>query len=382
MMVKGDPSMLPKIERAIRSVITPPRQIGTNDTVPFRVQWTRIGYENEHEAMHKEFPSVEHRVFSRLDARRYSMYYNRYKSYQQVEAYEREVLEDGERFDWVIHARMDALWGEPIQPVDYWTSLSKPYTPEAMMWVADTWWCEVPDTFALLPRDLATNFFSLESLVATGVMCLGGPNVHPNITQLHYLQSLSLSPGEISTAVARACPSFDDGMSERILKRKLQFHGIDLSKGNLKYTTFFMVIVRPNMQDICFFLEDKRMIGWIIDSQYGNRIVSFACLYMVSRLKEDMLWRKHMEDVHASLYGQLTKRYVGTRTLPMYGKHGPSIGNRKPSGLPWPTTVLDLGPRCVWDMSRQVYLGKLCPLNAHVTDWYVRGETYSQLSFP
>ena len=116
---------------------------------------------------------------------------------------------------------------------------------------------EVPDTFALLPRRLSDQFFSLEALVAEGVMCLGGPNFAPDALTPAGFKRHNLTAEETAFALTHRCSTQERGFSEQILKRKLQRDGIDLGKNNLGYQTFFMALVRPNMEDMCFYLEDK-----------------------------------------------------------------------------------------------------------------------------
>jgi hypothetical protein len=47
------------------------------------------------------------------------------------------------------------------------------------IYVHDSWYSDVPDTFAFLPRDKSTQYYSLEALLADHAFCLGGPNFDP-----------------------------------------------------------------------------------------------------------------------------------------------------------------------------------------------------------
>ena len=116
---------------------------------------------------------------------------------------------------------------------------------------------EVPDTFALLPRLYSDQFFSLNSLVAEGAMCLGGPNFDKESLSAMGIVRHNLSAEEEAFAKEHLCKTTEEGFSEQILKRKLHHDGIALGKNNLGYQTFFFALVRPNMDDMCFYLEDR-----------------------------------------------------------------------------------------------------------------------------
>lgn len=290
------------------------------------ISWGSVGSATEREEMSKEFNTLNHNVFRVMDARRYSMYFNRQKSYQQVLTYERE---HNMTFSWVVHVRFDSVWGEPVQPVHFWETLDHtvnhrydrfpktadhlrhtglhglhtgwveardqmPKAKQFRIWTPDTWWSDVPDTFALLPRQYSDIFFSLDGLVAEGAMCLGGPNFLPESATPEALTKLNFTALEKSFVKTHLCLREDDGFSERILKRKLSLAGINLDKGNLGYQSFFMVIVRPDslLKDMCFYLEEGRLIGWVYANQYANNAVSSACVRFME------LQRVQRRDVH------------------------------------------------------------------------------------
>jgi len=163
----GDTNMKPTVKYAILR-LNP--QI--NSTHSFTdIDWTDIGSQKEkNEMLTSKYNTTRHKIFRVLDPRRYSMYFNRWSVYKMALDRENEL---GKKYDWIVHARLDAMWGEPIRPFYDW-SKDNVYCP-------DTWWSDVPDTFALLPRKWSDGFFDLDSLVAPRAMCLGGPNFDPLI---------------------------------------------------------------------------------------------------------------------------------------------------------------------------------------------------------
>jgi len=114
-----------------------------------------------------------HRIYRSLDSRRYSMYFGRYFAYKQVLA--QEAL-NGKPYTWIVHARLDTGWGEPILPINNW-SPKKIHAP-------NSWFADVPDTFALIPRSFGDLYFSLDLLIKNGIICLGGPNFSPKVCML------------------------------------------------------------------------------------------------------------------------------------------------------------------------------------------------------
>lgn len=342
---------------------------------PLLVTWADGGTAQEKANILEEFPDIRHKIFSQLDARRYSMYYNRYKSYQRVLDYEKEYQMN---FTWVVHVRLDSVWGEPIQPVTFWSSLGPTtnhkygekdskscrikgnatieeglmheiHTPcrreDMKVWVVDTWWCEVPDTFALLPRYYSDQYFDLDSLVYPGVMCLGGPNFDYNSTTKENLKSRGYNEEAIKTAQKAVCSSLR-GQSEFILKRKLQHFGIDLEKNTLGYTALLMSIARVDYTDLCFFLEFDRLIGWIANRQYTNRATQLACHHMMSFIR-----------FYAVTIGSITSREKAVTSPPS-------------SGIISTTSQEAFQSECHLDNFGE-YTGINCLLDKYQTDWYV-----------
>jgi hypothetical protein len=162
---------------------------------------------------------------------------------------------------------------------------------------------DVPDTFALLPRAFADAFFSLDGLVIPGVMCLGGPNFTPDLVLPESLDKLDLTAEERVLVSRSLCPREDDGFSERILKRKLEKANLHLDKGNIGFQTFFMAVVRPNLNDMCFYLEEGRLIGWLYARQYGNNAATSGCMRMMDlmRLHKNGVGTDHVTPVPVPL---------------------------------------------------------------------------------
>jgi hypothetical protein len=169
--IVGDVSLKPKVVAALNRLAKVPHGYDHSLEVPVVVSWGFVASQIERDDMKREFNSSHHNVFRQLDPRRYSMYYNRQKSYHQAHAYEKE---NNMTFTWVVHARLDSVWGEPVQPVQFWETLdhtvnhrydsfpptadhlkhsglhgqhewveAKDVMPQAdkfKMWVADSWW--------------------------------------------------------------------------------------------------------------------------------------------------------------------------------------------------------------------------------------------------
>ena len=116
------------------------------------VRWTSTGGDSERAEMVSHFNNLRHKIFRELDPRRYSMYFHRWASYRMVADYE---AAQGVRFDWVVMARMDMLWGSPIQHISYWAS--------DKIWMMSQWQLAIPDGFALIPRQFVEAYFSMEN---------------------------------------------------------------------------------------------------------------------------------------------------------------------------------------------------------------------------
>jgi hypothetical protein len=269
----------------------------------------------------------------------------------------------------VVHARLDAIWGEPVQPVSFWNSLGAgvnhrydsfpPSPPQAVpgrdlkVWVVDTWYDDVPDTFALLPRAHAAQYYDVEALAADGVMCLGGPNVnHEQVSSAAHLSLLGFSSEEVEEVKAVTCATEEQGGSKTILKRKLEHHKITIDEGTLGYQTFFTAMVRPGVvDDMCFYLEQFRLIGWVWPRQYSNQAVYPACQTFVSLIYQ---YRKSVRESLASL-SALEASVVASGPAPLLSLSADSSGRAFDS-------------KCVLGADGE-YSGWNCLLDKAVTDW-------------
>ena len=65
---------------------------------------------------------------------------------------------------------------------------------------------DVPDTFALLPRNLSDVYFSIDELYnPLAVMCLGGPNFDPKTLENVALAAKGFSSEDMQLAQAEDC---------------------------------------------------------------------------------------------------------------------------------------------------------------------------------
>jgi len=119
--VIGDEQEKPVVAEALRRITKVP--LGhkvSGDSVPLVMSWSQVGSPLERKEMEQEYNSINHKVFRAINSRHYSLYFNRQKSYEQVTAYEKE---HNMTFTWVVQARLDSLFGEPLQPVHFWETL-------------------------------------------------------------------------------------------------------------------------------------------------------------------------------------------------------------------------------------------------------------------
>lgn len=371
MTIAADPTLKPIVADALKRLAKYEDNTLMMHSCPLVVDWEDVGTPEEKQHMSDEFPSYRHRMFRTFDARRYSMYYNRYKAYSQVFDYEKMY---GMNFTWVVHARLDTIWGEPIQPVTYWSTLDTttnhkadvqppPRSPTALnaevppfqrkVWVPDTWYTDVPDTFALLPRHYSDIFFDLDGLVAPGAMCLGGPNFDYKATSNEALIEAGYSVEERTMIADSICGNVELGGSEFILKRKLTLGGISFNIGNLGFTTLFMSVMRPiNYDSLCFYLEAKRLIGWAIASQFSNDAVVYGCQHMAGIIQH---YQKTLGGIVQRDLSKIPsiKPYDKGKRLSTVTATEPFVSSCRRSGA----------------NEDGEYIGINCLLDRHVTDW-------------
>ena len=230
------------------------------------------------------------KVYYQLDTRRFNMYFNRWRSYSMMVKNE-NILNI--TYQWVVHARLDMAWGTPVKPYNYWTE---------RVWVPDSWYADVPDTFAIIPRSLSNGYFSLKDMYepAVGVACLGGPNFNPNTSTPSALSKLGYNANEINLIIADLCVTKNTadginiidsrtgvlwntaGNSEVQLKRKLKNLGIeyDRNNGKLGFYSFFTFWVRVPYNFICMYLDPAFLIPWVKEFQQANSALVQGCRFM------------------------------------------------------------------------------------------------------
>ena len=241
------------------------------------VRWTSTGGDPERAEMTTHFSGFRHKIFRELDPRRYSMYFHRWASFRMATEYE---AEHGVRFDWVVMARMDMLWGSPIKHNSLWA-------PDKV-WMMSHWQVAIPDGFALIPRRFAEAFFSMETLVRPGVFCLGGPNFDTKSLSPENLKRLGFTSDQVDTVIGESCgkrcplePAC--GYSEQILSRKVVQEGI--TNANLGFAALFAVIVRYPLIPDCNRLRPDYLIARMRSIQTANTALHSGCRTLFSDIK-------------------------------------------------------------------------------------------------
>jgi len=174
---------------------------------------------------------VRHRMFRLLDPRRYSMYFNRWKNYDSLVKLEHK---NGWRFDLVMHLRFDIMWGAPIKPAQFFISKKK-------VFVHSSYFENVPDTWAIMPRQYSDGFFDIESFVSPGIMCLGGPNLDKR-------KAYSVAPIDLLPLVNETfCPDevgqegfkgTGYGWSEIIFMRHLKRSNVSFDRNHISFQVY------------------------------------------------------------------------------------------------------------------------------------------------
>lgn len=183
--------------------------------------------------------------------------------------------------------------------------------PPTRIYVQDTWFSDVPDTFALLPRIASDVYFSLEVLMEEGVLCLGGPNLNPETIQPHSLVKIGYNSTEIDAVQKDNCLSMfsiyynitsdgitwnEGGISELFLQRKLARYGWEIQKGTIRLISIFMTIVRLPLEPACFFLHPNRLIIWAKSTNSGNVALITGCHPANHDLKSYVAWNGNVAD--------------------------------------------------------------------------------------
>jgi len=237
---------------------------------------------------------MRHKIYRHLDSRRYSMYFSRYLAFLMVVIEEEEISRmSGKpfKYDWVVHARLDAGWGEALMPFWQW-DITKMFTP-------NSWFADVPDTFALTPRHLSDIYFSLDMLIKTTIICLGGPNFDPKTaTKDHVRRRFGWGEKEYTILHRELCLTQHptgfhlihdkkknlywsmSGFSEYFLKRKLADQGVTLNNANIDYKPFFIFIVREPLGFVCFYLDPQYFMPWVKTWQSAAGASAAGCYGM------------------------------------------------------------------------------------------------------
>jgi hypothetical protein len=251
-----------------------------------------IGSDSEKVEMHKHssYNLTMHRIYRDLDPRRYDMYFNRWSAYQMALAYERK---HNMNFTWVIHARLDFMWGTPVRSHHLWS--------QKRMWFPDHWATDTPDTFAILPRNRSNLYYSLDAMyMDSRVGCLGGPNFDPATSHPDALQRRGYTPAMIQTVQKELCLTrFPDhskvtsegivwswsGVSEVMLRRKFEVNGVTLDNSNLGYAALYLIMVRDPLDLACHYAGIGSFIGWMHKFYKPSAAFPFLCTKLASEFR-------------------------------------------------------------------------------------------------
>ena len=188
------------------------------------------GSEQEQEAMdfiqNRSNATFAHRIklWRVGDPRRFSMWFSRYWAWKYVQ--ETLMEKEGMKFDFITFTRPDLFWHLPAPKPEFFVrQASTSPNPSLDLWVHDSYYAFLPDTFAFMPNAyVAEMYFSIERLLEPGVACLGGPNFDGALVQkrlkLQGLIEKSFNVSEIKTPSDPWCKNLFAGFSEFILLRK------------------------------------------------------------------------------------------------------------------------------------------------------------------
>jgi hypothetical protein len=99
------------------------------------------------------------------------MFFHRSMAYSMMQAWEKE---HEMRFDWVVLIRLDAVWVEPVMPIQYYAN--------DRVWLTETGYIAFNDQFMLIPRQYSDFLYDFKSKVEdNSVYCLGGPDVEVHV---------------------------------------------------------------------------------------------------------------------------------------------------------------------------------------------------------
>jgi hypothetical protein len=182
------------------------------------------------------------------------------------------------------------------------------------VWVQDTWASDVPDTVALLPRQFAESYFSVAAMYADRrVGCLGGPNFDPHtVTAAHLRGTLGYDARLADLALQEVCvTTFPDdsqlerdearnvtwtsnGLSEIMLKRKLEVYNISVGQRTLGFSAMFVIIVRYPLAVECFYSQVKAFITWARPYTMPSYALNNGCRALDALFRARMDLRTHI----------------------------------------------------------------------------------------
>jgi len=187
-----------------------------------------------------------------------------------------------------MFVRPDLLWFIPFAEFDF---LHEHMSSDRDVWVHDTYFADVPDTFAYISsRDAAHSYFSLQLLVHHNVACLGGPDFNQTLVKPRLVDR-----GVEETSAVPWCADLSAGFSEHILKRKF-------SAGNLtpRYIPAGAAILRPVKWLNCQPLRPRFLIGWA--KHYASLTPNLICNSAALLLQESRTWvvtRETLKEIKA-----------------------------------------------------------------------------------
>lgn len=202
-----------KIKLEIDKAVNALRPHSNESLSQVHVEHFEIGSLDETEKMNAYGKdNIKNKIYRELDTRRFSMYFSRYMAYQMMLKNEIKL---GFQYKWVVHARLDFGWGEPVKPSYLFSPMS--------IYVPDCWYTNVPDIFAIVPRNISNVYFSIDDFYHKNVFCLGigiiqlsdnlfykviflgGPNLELKTLTFESLQKRGYSVDEINLAMSEDC---------------------------------------------------------------------------------------------------------------------------------------------------------------------------------
>ena len=210
-------------------------------------------------------------LFRQGDPRRYSMWFARAWIWRHV-----QNTFSFENADLIAFARPDLLWMLPVPSFQFFKDFAA--DPKTEVWVHDSYFASVPDTFALFRTARAANrYFDLKTLVSPGVACLGGPNFNETLVNQRLLDSGTKSSSD------DWCSSRDSekyGWSEKILSRRLASANL-----SVRFFPAAVTILRPPNKPVCFPLSPDTLFREVEHQE--SYIPAAACKAALSKLKRN-----------------------------------------------------------------------------------------------